>query len=111
MQDAVRNLCKVAPKLTDNLAFEQITVAQMCIESVILPLSVEDVSALISLLPAEGDTAYGLNWTILHAVEKAPGWPMWDMLRDEGNDWVRLLRRRLVNAGLEDPKDHRSRPH
>ena len=109
MQDAVKNLCKVAPKLTDDLDAEQIVAAQTYIEAFVLPLSVDDVSALISLLPASGDTAFGLNWTVLHAIEAAPEWPLWDMLRDEGNDWVLHFRQRLANAGFEAPQDRRSK--
>ncbi|MBE1710884.1 MULTISPECIES: hypothetical protein [Mesorhizobium] len=103
MQEAVRDLCRIAPKLTDDLNFEQTTAAQKCIEALVLPLSTDDVSGLISLLPADGDTAYGLNWSILHAVEAAPEWPLWDMIRDEGNDWVRRFCQRLANAGFEAP--------
>jgi hypothetical protein len=111
MQEAVRDLCRIALKLAENLSLEQITAAQTCIESLVRPLSADDVSALISLLPADGDTAYGLNWSILHAVEATPEWPLWDMLRDEGNDWVRRFRQRLANAGFEAPGDIGSKPN
>jgi len=111
MQEAVRDLCGIAPKLTENLTLEQITAAQTRIECLVPPLSADDVSALISLLPADGDTAYGLNWSVLHAVEAAPEWPLWDMLRDEGNDWIRRFRQRLANAGFEAPRDIGSKPN
>ena len=111
MQEAVQDLCRIAPKLTESLNLEQITAAQNCIESLVSPLSTDDISALISLLPADGDTAYGLNWSILHAIEAAPQWPKWDMLRDEGNDWVRSLRQRLVNAGFEATQELGSKAH
>jgi hypothetical protein len=111
MQKAVRDLRRIAPKLAENLNLEQITSAQTCIESLIPPLSADDISPLISLLPADGDTAYGLNWSILHAVEAAPEWPLWDMLRDEGNDWVRRFRQRLANAGFEAPRDTGAKPN
>ncbi|UCI21846.1 hypothetical protein FJ970_13200 [Mesorhizobium sp. B2-1-8] len=111
MQKAVRGLWGIAPKLTEDLTLEQIAAAQTCIESLLPPLSADDVSALISLLPADGDTGYGLNWSILRAVETAPEWPLWDMLRDEGNEWVRRFRQRLANAGFEVPCDIGSKPN
>lgn len=111
MQEAVRDLCRIASKLTEKLDAEQINAAQTRIESLVPPLSADDIGALISLLPADGDTAYGLNWSILHAVEAAPEWPLWDMLRDEENEWVRSFRQRLANAGFEVPQDRGSKPH
>lgn len=35
MQNAIDGLCRIAPKLTENLGLEQIAAAQTCIESVI----------------------------------------------------------------------------
>jgi len=97
--------------LTDNLDAEQITDAQRCIEAMAPPLSADDISALISVLSAADDTALGLNWSILNLVETAPEWPLWDMLLDEGNDWLHRFRQRLANAGFEVPRDLGSRPN
>jgi len=55
-------------------------------------------------LPKEGDTAFGLNWTILHAVEAAPDWPLWDTLEETDSEWVRIFRQRLANAGIHPPE-------
>jgi hypothetical protein len=97
--------------LTDNLDAEQITDVQRSIETMARPLSADDISALISALSAAGDTAFGLNWSILNLVETAPEWPLWDMLRDEGNDWVHCFRQRLANASFEVPRNLGSRPN
>lgn len=111
MQKAVCDLCGIAPKLTDDLSVEQINAAQRCIEALVPPLSADDISALISVLPANGDTAYGLNWSILHMIEAAPDWPVWDMLRDSENDWVISFRQRLANGGFEVPPDLDAKPN
>jgi hypothetical protein len=59
---------------------------------------------LLLLLPDGGDTASGLNWTILHAIEASPVWPLWDTLRSDENEWAKILRRRLANAGIQPPR-------
>jgi hypothetical protein len=43
------------------------------------------------------DDGFGLAWTLVGLIESAPGWPLWDVLRDSDNEWIRLLRRRLGN--------------
>lgn len=58
----------------------------------------------MSLLPANGDTAYELNWTILHLVKAAPSWPIWTALTDQSQEWVMIFLIRLKNAGLAAPK-------
>jgi hypothetical protein len=99
-------LLESAPKLTDGLKADQIEVATGYLDH-LAPLSSDDIRALISLLPAEGDTAFGLNWTILHAIEAAPAWPLWDTLEADGHEWIRIFRDRLANAGLHPPENVR----
>ena len=103
VQDPVDVLCKAIPKLTDNLESDQLEFATHQLDSLSHPLSIDDIRALISLLPTSGDTAFGLNWTILHAVEAAPAWPLWDALEAEGHEWIHIFRLRLANAGIDPP--------
>lgn len=42
------------------------------------PVSDEEAKALLRLLGP--DTFYGLSWTLVHLIESAPGWPLWDSL-------------------------------
>lgn len=105
MQEAVAELCGISPKLTSSLSIEQLEVVEKCIASLEQPLSDKDVEALVALLPDEEDSAFGLNWAILHAIEAAPGWPRWDLLFNEQSEWVRTFRQRLANGGFHPPSE------
>ncbi|MCW3835458.1 hypothetical protein ACFQ1E_07035 [Sphingomonas canadensis] len=87
-------------KLTDDLDAGQLAVATKYIDALTHPLAPDDIRSAMALLPAEGDTAAGLNWSLLHAIEAAPDWPMWELLADRSNEWVRILRLRLANADI-----------
>jgi len=40
------------------------------------------------------DDCFGLAWSLLHAIETAPGWPLADALVDVDNEWIKRLRTR-----------------
>lgn len=61
------------------------------------PISEADVGILLAMLPADGDLAFEVNWTLLHVIERSPCWPLWDALSDE-NDWHRPLKLRLARS-------------
>ena len=103
VQNAVKELCAVSEELTDGLDSEQLAAATKHIDALVHPLSPDDIRALLDLLPQTGDTAAGLNWSILHAIEASPDWPMWALLGDQGNEWVRTFRLRLANGGFHPP--------
>lgn len=103
VQDAVRRLNDMGGQLSDELDAEHLAQATAYIDLLSHPLSAVDIRALLLLLPSGGDTASGLNWTILHAIEASPAWPLWDTLRSDENEWVRILRLRLANAGMHPP--------
>ncbi|WP_156390708.1 hypothetical protein [Caulobacter sp. Root487D2Y] len=105
LQDAVKGLLEIGDTLADSLSVEQLYAAEKRLDALAIPLSEDDVRALKSLLPHEGDTAFGLNWTVLHKIEAAPCWPLWDTLKDERNEWTRMLRLRLADAGLLPPPE------
>lgn len=108
VQNAVRDLCAVGAKLTDDLDAEQLAAATKHIDLLVHPLGLDDIRALMSLLPQGGDTAWGLNWSLLHAIEAAPDWPLWDVLGDESNEWVCIFRLRLANGGIHPPAESNS---
>ena len=103
MQDAVRQLVAIAPTLDDSLDEDPLKAAADLLDQLLQPLSEDDVRALLSLLPPSGDTAFGLNWTILHRIEAAPSWPIWTALADTDNEWTAMFLTRLKNGGYIQP--------
>ncbi|HYE46648.1 MAG TPA: hypothetical protein VEA44_12850 [Caulobacter sp.] len=103
MQRAVEKLLKIAPKITDDLDETTLDALMDQLDALQRPVSEADVAGLISLFPAEGDTGYGLNWTVLHAIEACEAWPIWSLLEDRSNEWIDRLAIRLANAGLHPP--------
>lgn len=103
MQKAVSSLLGVASKLTTDMGQSKMDEAVALLDALSHPLAPDDTTALMTLLPADGDDACGLNWTILHWVEASPDWPRWDLLSDTKNEWVDILRVRLKNAGIDQP--------
>lgn len=101
MQQAVSELLRIAPKLTTDMGQSKLDEAVAMLDALTHPLAPDDITALTSLLPADGDDACGLNWTVLHAVEASPDWPRWDLLADTANEWVEIFLIRLKNAGIE----------
>ena len=105
-QAAVFRLLNLVDKVTGDL--DQKTMDQVVaqLDSVISPVSKEDASRLLSLLPESGDPAQGVNWTIMHAIESSPAWPIWDALNQPAHEWFETLEVRLNNAGIFRPADH-----
>jgi hypothetical protein len=105
VQEPVRKFCEIGGKLTEGLSEEQLAAAAKYVDELTQPLGREDLEALISLLPQDGDTAFGINWSVLHAIEASPDWPLWCLLEDERNEWVRTFRLRLTNGGFHPPAE------
>jgi len=79
----------------------QIEKQQQLLESIQPPLSDDEARELVKVFGP--DDYYGLGWTVLHLIESAPGWPLWDCLRDTSKEWIQTLRQRLENAGITSP--------
>ena len=62
----------------------------------------EEAVALVALLPPDESTALGLAWSLVHAIEASPEWPVWSAL-DDRNWWVTCLRERCKRAGIVRP--------
>ena len=105
VQPAVAELLSLTPVLADDVEFAIIERATPILDRLTHLLSQADIRALFSLLPPGGDTAYGLNWAILHAIEASPSWPMWELLptADEGHEWRDIFSIRLENGGYKRP--------
>lgn len=102
MQQPVAELLSLTPKLTSALEQSKMDRAVALLDSLSHPLALDDIAALMSLLPSDGDDALEVNWTILHWIEASPLWPVWDLLRENGNEWVDIFRIRLKNAGIAE---------
>jgi hypothetical protein len=105
LQPAVRDLLAIASQFTDDLREEQLEKIADAIDQLKRPISKDDALALLSLLPANGDLCYEVNWPILHAIESCEDWPIWSSLRASNHEWVRILNIRLRNGGYVDPKN------
>lgn len=103
-QQAVSDLLRVSPVLDDSLDQEHVDAASALIDQFVAPVSEHDVRALIPLLPANGDAAYGLNRSLLPAIESSECRPVWDLLNDDANHWTRILLLRLANDGQHPPR-------
>jgi hypothetical protein len=68
----------------------------------IQPPTEEDARAAVGLFPPDESSCFGLAWTLLHFIEKAPGWPYPEVL-DNRNSWVQYLRERAEAGGLLPP--------
>jgi hypothetical protein len=104
VQSAIKRLHDIGGQLTDRMDDRQLAAATYAIDALSHPLSAEDIRALLLLLPSDGDTASGLNWAILHAIEASPVWPLWDVLRNDTNGWIKILSSRLANSGIHPPR-------
>lgn len=62
------------------------------------PLTDEEATALLGLFPLDDSSMYEVAWTLVHAVESAPGWPIAGILNGS-SWWVSLLRGRCERAG------------
>ena len=56
------------------------------------PISDDEARELMKVFGP--DDYYGLAWTVLHLIERAPGWPLRDCLANNSNEWVARLRKR-----------------
>ena len=65
------------------------------------PATEEEARAAMSLFGA--DSCFGLAWGVVHFVESAPSWPIWECLADDASYWAGVMRERSRNAGFEDP--------
>ncbi len=90
--------------LSDDASVETVAWAEEQIALFERPAQDDEAIALLKLLTRSGETScFGLNWTILHFIETAPGWPIWPALLDARGEWADLLKVGLRNAGVYPP--------
>ena len=93
MRKSVSGLVDLGPlPSSDKPDIEKLKRYQELIESIEPPLSNEEAAALIGIFGS--DECFGLAWSLLHAIESAPGWPLLVSLQSSDNEWVVRLRER-----------------
>lgn len=101
MRQEVEELIRLGPLPADDALDEE--TARRCtdaIDALPVELTAEEAHALIGILPPDDSTAFGLAWSVLHAIEASPSWPLWSSL-DDRSWWVTLLRGRCSRAGRQ----------
>lgn len=93
IRDQVRELAALGPMPSQGDATtEQLELYERLLHSVSAPLSDEEACILVPIFGP--DDCYGLAWTLLHLIESAPGWPVYDCLVAGPGEWTECLRSR-----------------
>ena len=103
MTPAVASLQALGHPLTDDLPQKQVQAAKALLADLPDRTGAEVIKAPEALLPANGDTCFGLNWTLLHTAEAAPVRPIWSLVDDPEHERAAILRQRLINGGCHPP--------
>jgi len=74
----------------------QVQAIEAQLAKVTAPITDEEACALAKLFGP--DDCFGMEWTLLHLIETAPGWPIEEALHDIDGEWIDRLRER---AGLD----------
>lgn len=95
MRAEVRELAEMGPLPANDAAAEDVVRLeeyQGLLESIEKPVSDDEARVLIRLFGP--DDCFGLSWALVHLVESAPGWPLFDDMHDADGEWLQLLRDR-----------------
>jgi hypothetical protein len=84
---------------------EEVAAREALVLRIAEPVTDEEARALLPLLGDTEDSLYGLKWSVLHAIESSPTWPIWDALAQAKGRWRDFLIARLANAGEKAPED------
>ena len=96
MQDAVRRLQTLGPVRTENENNERWWRDWVAaLDELKAPVTDEEAVALARLFSdCEDRSTY---FTLVHAIETAPGWPIAEILNSSGNNWINVLKIRWEN--------------
>jgi hypothetical protein len=103
MREEIEELANMGPLPSCEVAmqpdhFEIVRRYTLLIGSIRKPVTDEEARVLAGLFGP--DDCFGLEETLVHLIETAPGWPLWDCLEDTSNEWIQTLKQRLENAGF-----------
>lgn len=106
LRDPIPRLLALGPLPSEEGAsVEDVSARESLVLGIVEPVTDDEARALVALLGETEDSLYGLKWSLLHAIESSPGWPMWDTLRAAVGPWRDLLMTRLANGGETPPED------
>ena len=106
MREEIKELARMGPLPSYKIAMgpdqlEKLERYGLLIVSIRKPVTDEEARVLVSLFGP--DDCFEMEETLVHLIESAPGWPLWDCLEDTSNEWIQTLRRRLEKAGIVAP--------
>src|SRR4051794_26015272 len=101
MRDEIAHLVELDPLPAEQAPVEDFDRYEPALAVVTPPVTDEEARALVGLFGP--DDCFGAAWTLVHLIETAPGWPLWDCLKDSSNPWVVLLRESAERAGYVPP--------
>jgi len=66
------------------------------ITSIQPPVTDDEARVLVGLFGP--DECFEVEWSLIHLIETAPGWPLEDCLVDTSNEWVAHLKQAVENS-------------
>ena len=98
IRSEIRDLVALGPfPSAENVDLATIKRQQELLQCIHAPVTDDESRALVRLFGP--DDYFGLAWTVLHLIELAPGWPLWDCLSDS-NEWNARLQSRAARGNL-----------
>jgi len=122
VRDEVNELQRMGPPPTEEESIRNssplIEKYQLLLQSIEKPVTDEEARALVGIFGIDG--CFGLGWTLLHLIETAPHWPIYECLKNVENEWIVMLKDRAERwrdagypapgfykeAGLLDPRQN-----
>jgi hypothetical protein len=106
MREEIEELARMGPLPSCEVALrpdqkERIERYGLLIVSIHKPVTDEEERVLATLFGP--DDCFEMEQQLVHLIESAPGWPLWDCLEDTNNEWIQWLIRRLENGGFVRP--------
>ena len=96
MQNAIIELKKLGSlPSSENPELDMLTKYQELITSINPPIDNEETIVLLDLFGS--DDCFGLAWTLVHLIETAPDWPLYERLTNMDNEWIVRLKTRASN--------------
>lgn len=93
MQPSVSQLVALGRlPVSEGAHVEELQRFQDALQGMRKPLTDDEARALVQCFGT--DDCFGLAWSLLHAIETAPGWPLKDVLEGSEKSWIVRMRQR-----------------